>query len=81
MDNKIYITNDDGQEFAMNIRFTFDANGKNYAVVYPDNNEDDLYALSYDEEGNLFVVEDEEELEMIEEVISAFDEDSDEEAE
>lgn len=71
--NKIYITDENGKEVEMNILFTFDANEKNYVVVYEGNNEDELYALTYDEEGNLFVVENEEELEMVQEVIDAFD--------
>lgn len=80
MDNKIYITNAEGKEVAMNILFTFEAEGKKYVVVYEDVHEDELYALSYDEQGNLFTVEDEEELAMIEEVIAAFDGTDDEEA-
>lgn len=80
MDNKIYITNAEGKEVAMNILFTFEAEGKKYVVVYEDVHEDELYALSYDEQGNLFTVEDEEELAMIEEVVAAFDGTDDEEA-
>lgn len=80
MDNKIYITNAEGKEVAMNILFTFEAEGKKYVIVYEDVHEDELYALSYDEQGNLFTVEDEEELAMIEEVIAAFDGTDDEEA-
>lgn len=79
MDNKIYITNAEGKEVAMNILFTFEAEGKKYVIVYEDVHEDELYALSYDEQGNLFTVEDEEELAMIEEVIAAFDGTDDEE--
>lgn len=80
MDNKIYITNSDGKEMAMNILFTFEAEGKKYVIVYEGVNEDELYALSYDEQGNLYTVEDEEELAMVEEVIAAFDGADDEEA-
>lgn len=79
MDNKIYITNSDGKELAMNILFTFEAEGKKYVIVYEGVNEDELYALSYDEQGNLYTVEDEEELAMVEEVIAAFDGADDEE--
>lgn len=79
MDNKIYITNSDGKEMAMNILFTFEAEGKKYVIVYEGVNEDELYALSYDEQGNLYTVEDEEELAMVEEVIAAFDGADDEE--
>lgn len=72
-ENKIFIMNDDGKEVEMNILLTFDANDKNYVVVYDAKDEDSLYAFIYDEEGNLFAVEDEEELAMVDEVISAFE--------
>ena len=78
-DNKIYITDDNGVEREMNILFTFDMNDKNYVVVYEGDNDEELFALQYDEDGNLYVVEDEEELEMVQEVIDAFDEVEDEE--
>ena len=78
-DNKIYITDDNGLEREMNILFTFDMNDKNYVVVYEGDNDEELFALQYDEDGNLYVVEDEEELEMVQEVIDAFDEVEDEE--
>ena len=78
-DNKIYITDDNGVEREMNILFTFDMNGKNYVVVYEGENDEELFALQYDEDGNLYVVEDEEELEMVQEVIDAFDGVEDEE--
>ena len=81
MENKIFITDDNGKEIEMNILFTFDMNEKNYVVVFEDNNEDELYALQYDENGNLFVVDDEEELFQIQEIIDAFDGIDDEEKE
>ena len=68
-ENKIFIMNDDGKEVEMNILLTFD----DYVVVYDAKDEDSLYAFIYDEEGNLFAVEDEEELAMVDEVISAFE--------
>lgn len=73
MDDKIYMTDDNGKEMEMNILFTFDMNEKNYVVVYEGNNDDELFALQYDEKGNLYVVDDSEELEMVQEVIDAFD--------
>ncbi len=79
MDNTIYITDDDGREKVMQILFTFDMNEKKYVVVYEQNNEEDLYAFTYDEEGNLQVIDDEE-MEMVEEVIGAFEDGEDEEA-
>ena len=74
-ENTIYIT-DDGKEIEMKIYMTFEMNGKNYVVVYEEGNEDELYPLIYDEEGNLDPVEDEEEMSMIEEVVSAYEEEN-----
>ena len=77
--NSIIITDDDGKEVEMQILLTFEANDKKYVVVHPKGNEDEIYGFVYDEEGNLFVVENEEELSMIEEVVGSFDGDLDEE--
>lgn len=73
-ENVIYITDDNGKEVEMNILLTFEANDKNYVVVYETDKEDDVYAFVYDEEGNLFEVETEDELQMIQEVVSAYEE-------
>ena len=78
MDNVIYISDENGKEIEMNILLTFEANNKNYVVVYPKDNEDDLYAFIYDDKGNLNEVESEEELSMVQEVIDAFEEESEE---
>ena len=42
MENKIYITDDGGNEREMNILFTFDMNDKNYVVVYENDNDEEL---------------------------------------
>ena len=73
--NKIFITDDSGKETEMNIYFTFTANDKNYVLVYETGKEDYIFAFTFDDDGNLFAVEDEEELSMIEEVVGAFEED------
>ena len=78
MENKIFITDDNGKEVEMNVLLTFSLNEgtkdeKEIAVVYPDDNEDELYALSYDEDGNMYTIDNEEELAQIQEVIDAFD--------
>ena len=72
-ENSIFIIDDDGKEIEMKIYFTFDANEKQYVIVYEEGKEDDLYALSYDDEGNIFPVDDEEEMAMIEEVVSGYE--------
>ena len=74
-ENSIFITDEDGKEVEMKILMTFEANQKKYVVVYDEKNEDELYPFVYDDEGNLFAVEDEEEMAMIDEVVSAYEED------
>ena len=73
-DNSIFITDENGKEVEMKIYLTFDANDKSYVVVYNAENEDELYPFIYDDEGNLFAVESEEELDMIDEVVGAYEE-------
>ena len=77
--NKITITDEEGKSMEMNILFTFDANENNYVICYRVGKEEEIYPCRYDEEGNLGVVEDEEELSMIDEVVAAFDEDDEDE--
>lgn len=73
-ENSIFITDEDGKEVEMKILMTFEANQKKYVVVYDEKNEDELYPFVYDDEGNLFAVEDEEEMAIIDEVVSAYEE-------
>ncbi len=73
-EDAIYITDENGKEVEMRIFLTFDINDKKYVLVYNDDNIDDLYPFIYDEEGNLYQVESEEELQLIEEVLSAYEE-------
>lgn len=73
-ENSIFITDENGKEVEMKILMTFEANQKKYVVVYDEKNEDELYPFVYDDEGNLFAVEDEEEMAMIDEVVSAYEE-------
>ncbi len=72
---KIIVLDDEGKEVEMEIMFTFNENGKNYVVFFDPNTENkeiDVNVAVYDDEGNLFPVETDEEWEMIEEVIGAF---------
>lgn len=78
-ENKIVITDEDGKETEMNILLSFDANDKEYVVCYFDGHEDEIYPFAYDEDHNLYYVEDEDELALIEEVVGAFDGEEDEE--
>lgn len=72
-ENTIFISDDDGKEIEMKIYFTFDANDKQYVIVYEEGHEDELYPLVYDEDGNIYPVDDEEEMAMIEEVVSGYE--------
>ncbi len=80
--NILYVTTDDGQEKVMNILFTFGSKeyGKSYVLFYdPDDKDKTVYARAYDEDGNRFAVEAEEEWDMIEEVLESFEHDEEEE--
>lgn len=79
MDNKILISDDNGKEVELNILFTFDKDNKSYAVCYEGINEDELMVFTYDKDGNMWAVEDKEELKMVQEVIDAYDEEKENE--
>ena len=78
-ENSIFITDDDGNEVEMKIYMTFDANDTNYVLVYEEGLEDELYPLIYDEEGNLYPVDDPDEMAMIEEIVAAYEEEKEKE--
>lgn len=78
-DNIIIITDDKGNEKEMTILFTFDNDDKNYVVCYDKDDEETVYPFRYNDKGELFAVEDEDELSMIDEVVQAFDGVEDEE--
>ncbi|MBR3841229.1 MAG: DUF1292 domain-containing protein [Erysipelotrichales bacterium] len=82
--NRLIVVDDNGNEIEMEIIFTFvdDSKNKQY-VLYTNPAEEDgeVFASSYDDEGNLYPIEDEKEWEMVEEVFGAYiDEFEDEEA-
>lgn len=72
-ENSIFITDDNGKEVEMKILLTFEANEKKYVVVYSETNEDELYSFIYDDEGNLYQIESDEELQMVNEVVGAYE--------
>lgn len=75
-ENSIFISDDNGKEIEMKILLTFDANDKKYVVVYEEDNPDNLYGFVYDDEGNMYQVDSQEEIEMIQEVVNAYEEKS-----
>lgn len=74
--NTLFVTDENGNEMEMEILFTFEdeENNRNYVVFCDPENEDEVFASTYDDEGHLIPVETQEEWAMIEEVIGAFSE-------
>ena len=50
-------------------------NHKKYVFFFDPNDEEEILVMSYNEEGELFPIDDDEEYEEIEEVFNAFEED------
>ena len=73
-DDILFITDDDGNEVAMKQLFNFysDEFKKSY-VLYTDPESEDgqVYAMSFDDDKNLYAVETEQEWDLIEEVFGA----------
>jgi len=74
-DRKMIVTDKDGNEKEMYIMFTYthEETKKNY-VFYTDPKDEnqEAFVSSYDEEGNLFAVETDEEWELLEDVFAQF---------
>lgn len=76
----IYIPDDDGneEEFEVIMKFEVDGSDKKYMMVVPvepgeDDDEEEVYAFRYEEEGDdlqLFTIEDEEEWNIVEETFN-----------
>lgn len=75
-ENSIFITDENGKEIEMKIYLTFEANNKKYVVVYEENNQDELYSFVYDDNGNLYQIESEEELKIVDEVVGAYEQEN-----
>ena len=76
--NTMFVTDESGNEKEMEILFTFEdeEKGRKYVVFAdPEDEGEEVFASAYDDEGNLMTVETDEEWQMIEEVIGAFQED------
>lgn len=75
--NSLYVTDENGNEKRMVILFTFDSEdyGAQYVVFQDPDNETEVFASRYTDEGELVPIESDEEWEMVEEVINTFAED------
>lgn len=81
MENKIVLVDENGREESFNVVLTFShpENNKQYVIFEKEDDSDDtVFAYRYDEENNLYPIEDDQERQMIEEVLYAFNEDENE---
>ena len=79
LDNIIIIEDELGNEKEFKIMFTYESEetGKKYVYYYDDSTDDEdeeleLYVSVYDDEKNIFNIEDEEELALVERVYNKF---------
>lgn len=73
--NSLFVTDENGNEKRMEILFTFEDESRNKQYVVftdPEVESDEAFASAYDDQGHLLPVESDEEWQMIEEVIGAF---------
>ena len=73
-ENIMKVIDEDGNEIEVEILLTFDNDetGKSYVIFQSLDDEDEVYAYSYTEDGNLDAIEDDKEYEMCQEVLNAF---------
>ena len=76
-DDEIVIYDEDGNEYLMNILFTYENEERNaeYVFLYESSSPEDVILMKYNEEHELFEVTDEEELKEADEVLEAYNND------
>lgn len=76
-DKQITIKDDHGKELTFNILFTFENDNNKYVLCYDELDEETVIPFKYDEDGNAFIVEDEEELDLIQEFLDSYEKQGD----
>ena len=73
-EKQITIRDEEGNEHLMEILFTYehDERGKKYVFLYTKDNPEEVIAMEYNDNGELFEIESDEEYEEVEEVFNAF---------
>ena len=73
-ENIILVTDEDGNEYELEILFTFDdeENNKSYVLLKALDDSEEIFPYSYNDDGELMPIEDEKEWKMCEEVLNAF---------
>ena len=72
---RLIVIDDNGKEIEMEIIFTFENDKKTQKYVLytnPEDEEGEVFASTYDNEGHLFPITDEKEWQMVEEVFAAY---------
>ena len=80
-DKRLLVIDEEGNEIEMEIMFTFDYNQKNFVVYFnpsQEGEEIDVFSSIYDENGNLYPIESEEEWKVVEEMIESFTDEEEE---
>lgn len=73
-DNKIMITDNNGEENVFKILFTYEdeENGNKYVMYYSEEDDEQIFASRYDGDNHLYDIEDPAEWERLEEVLEDF---------
>ena len=81
-ERSLIVIDEDGNEKEMIIHFTFESKeyNKNYVLFYDEENDEEIFVASYDDEGNLNIVEDEDEWSMVNEMVENYNNEEFEEA-
>ncbi len=76
-DDEIVIYDEEGNEYLMNILFTFEneERGAEYVFLYEPSSPEEVILMKYNEDHELFEVTDEEELKEADEVLEAYNTD------
>ena len=76
-EKQITIEDADGNKHLMEILFTYEhpERKKKYVFIYEKDSPEEILAMEYNDEGELFEIESDEEYEEVEEVFNAFMED------
>ena len=76
-EKQITIQDSEGNKHLMEILFTYEheERGKKYVFLYEKDSPEDIIAMEYNDDGELFEIESDEEYEEVEEVFNAFMED------
>ena len=82
-DNKIVITDNNGEENVFEILFTYEdeENGNKYVMYYSEEDDEQIFASRYDGDNHLYDIEDPAEWERLEEVLEDYNMHDEEETE